>query len=657
MFVASGCLGESKKSSSSVVKQPDSYYASGPITLVADYFADEGLDYTLDANTLFVNLPNETYTYSINNKANWMSLDTNTGIITGVPDQNKVYQNIVITATETLSKIEFKTEAFSLGINGDPLRRYMWHLNNTGQNAFSSGAGVSGIDINSFNVYKNGITGEGIRIAVSDSGVEIKHDDLFQNIIQGVSRDYTLEPPYIGTPIATSAHGTAVSGLIAARGWNNIGLTGVAPKASLAGFQFLSSSQSSSILIHQANGDFDIFNYSYGDFITYDTRSDADYVDFLRYRTANGRSSLGSFYIKAAGNEFMSMDDNSNPSICAPHNANFPLENESPFMMVIGAVNADGEKAFYSNAGSNIWVSAPGGEYGITDPAMISTDLPTCFKGYSKAETVLYNDFEYGHDLNPKCNYTSTMNGTSSAVPVTSGVVALVLAANPALKWRDVKHILAATAVQVDVGHSSWSGTKHPSESYGPCPTLTLTGHTYELGWVANTAGFKFNNFYGFGLIDADAAVALALDSNLDTYNMLPLPALIETNPDFDQSAYDSGSINLEIPDNHKDGATNTQSITSSAVKVESVQVRVQVTHPASGEIGVELTSPGGTKSILMNINNSFLISGDSNLDIVLGSHAFYGETLNGNWKIKVIDGKTGNAGHLVRWRLNFLGH
>jgi len=38
------------------------------------------------------------------------------------------------------------------------------------------------------------------------------------------------------------------------------------------------------------------------------------------------------------------------------------------------------------------------------------------------------------------------MNGTSSATPVTAGVIALMLEANPALTWRDVKHILASTA-------------------------------------------------------------------------------------------------------------------------------------------------------------------------------------------------------------------
>ena len=143
------------------------------------------------------------------------------------------------------------------------------------------------------------------------------------------------------------------------------------------------------------------------------------------------------FFIKAAGNEFSLAEG----SLCAPHNANSPLENESPFQIVVGALDANGEKAVYSNAGSNIWISALGGDYGSTDPAIVTTDLPTCFKGYSKASNVLPNEFEYGHPANPYCDYTSTMNGTSAATPMISGVIALILEANPTLSNRDVKSL------------------------------------------------------------------------------------------------------------------------------------------------------------------------------------------------------------------------
>ena len=99
---------------------------------------------------------------------------------------------------------------------------------------------------------------------------------------------------------------------------------------------------------------------------------------------------------------------------------------------------------------------------------------------------------------------------------------------------------------------------------------------------------------------------------------------------------------------------------------MESVQIKVRASHPASGQLGVELTSPAGTKSILMNINNSFLLrdddedgsaDGDADLNIVLTSHAFYGEDSEGNWTIKVIDGRSGSTGTLTDWKINILGH
>jgi subtilisin-like proprotein convertase family protein len=95
---------------------------------------------------------------------------------------------------------------------------------------------------------------------------------------------------------------------------------------------------------------------------------------------------------------------------------------------------------------------------------------------------------------------------------------------------------------------------------------------------------------------------------------------------------------------------------------VESVQVRVSVTHARSGQVGVELTSPSGTKSILLNINNALLLPvngglADANLNVVLTTHAFYGENANGVWTIKLIDARSDDTGVLNSWSLNILGH
>jgi hypothetical protein len=72
-----------------------------------------------------------------------------------------------------------------------------------------------------------------------------------------------------------------------------------------------------------------------------------------------------------------------------------------------------------------------------------------------------------------------------------------MLEANPELYWRDIKYILAKTAVQIDEDDN---------------------------GWITNKAGYKFHNAYGFGAIDAKAAVQMAIDftnGNLDAVRII----------------------------------------------------------------------------------------------------------------------------------------
>ncbi len=624
------------------------------------------------------------YIFSLSNAPSFFSVNAGSGELTFTDNDAAagLYDGIILKAVSIIDS-SIKQKEFSIGVNGDPLRAYAWHLENTGQKSFSYTTADTGqtcdsqVDgegddkacdnLNLGSVYLQGITGKNIRIAISDSGVELAHDDLAANTLSGEHRDYSLNRPYTGDPVPTSPHGTAVSGIISAVGWNNFGSMGVAPGSKFGAFQFLESVQDTDILISQASGNFRIFNYSYGDEIYQDTVSDSDYIDHIKYQTISDDK----IFIKASGNEFLLAQD----GICTSHNANYPFENESPYMLIVGALSSQSSsvskpsfiKATYSNSGSNLWVSAPGGDDARLAPAILTTDLPTCLRGDSRSVTGLPNSFEDGsHSLNRDCHYTSAMNGTSSATPIVTGVVALLLEAEPGLKMRDVKNILARTSKIVNGDHANnWFGKTHPENAFDSvynCVDLDLSGHEYEQGWVQNNAGFWFNNFYGFGMVDANAAVALA-----KSYDW-PMGTLVEQNQSFNKSKYSSGTVNQSIPDANKDGRTNSITIAGADdLTVESVQVRVNVSHGQSGQVGIELTSPHGTKSILANINNSFLlldkdkdgtIDGDSNLsNFVLTSNAFYGESSAGSWTIKLIDGKSGTTGSLVKWDINILGH
>ena len=539
----------------------------------------------------------------------------------------------------------------------DPLVQYQWHLENTGQTAFSDNAGTPCEDLNLIQTIASGFTGNGVKVAVVDTGLEIAHGDLAPNVVSGASWDFVnLDTDPTNTAATNGDHGTSVAGLIAARGENGIGSSGVAPMASLVGYNFLSG-QSTANQVDSLGGatgtpfksdDVFVFNQSYGTNLTDDflinSLLEAQLVDGV----TNLRGGKGAIYVKSSGNGFGGFGSancsTANSFGVSCQNASMDPSNSAPWNIVTGALNALGLRSSYSTSGSALWMSAPGGEFGyaaatagsgfaanIYQPAMITVDQSGCSAGYSPNSAV--NPFQLqGHAENPNCDYTSTFNGTSSAAPVLAGAIALILEANPALTWRDVKHILASTAKQVDAGNTGTS--------------ITLGGGAYqaELGWTTNAAGYKFHNWYGFGRVDVDAAVTMAqgFSSTFGTFG----------NTGF----VTSGVLSLSIPDNSPTGVPNVNTVSSALTFIEAVQISVSLTHTWTGDIAIELTSPQGTQSILFTTGNGFGSSDNLN-GMILLSNAFYGEAPNGNWTIKIVDGFSGLTGTLTEWQIKIFGH
>ena len=109
---------------------------------------------------------------------------------------------------------------------GDDLYACQWHLKNREEN---------GKDINVEPVWEEGITGEGVNVVVVDDGIDQYHEDLAPNIHPSLNHDYT-DRDDIYHP--KEHHGTAVAGIIAARD-NDVGVRGVAPRATIYGNNFL----------------------------------------------------------------------------------------------------------------------------------------------------------------------------------------------------------------------------------------------------------------------------------------------------------------------------------------------------------------------------------------------------------------------------------
>jgi subtilisin family serine protease len=563
------------------------------------------------------------------------------------------YQNLTTSNTQVDIQVEVSDgtlsaqTTLSFATQTDPLLTQQWHLKNTGQNAFSASSGTAGHDINIGNLHIDGTTGNGVKVAVVDSGLEIGHEDLSANVLPGRSYDYVngdTDP----TPTDNGGdHGTSVAGLIAAKGFNDIGGRGVAPNASLLGFNWLETQLFSEWQKNHGGdqtSDVQIINQSYGANIAgpqtfFDAWNNAAESHLKTVQSTNN-AGKGIVMLKSAGNSFTDIStdmtisgiaidaiaseyvfNNTKPRLSA-NIAGAEPESSSFYQTVISAVNANAADPLssYSSVGASVWVSSPGGEYGSSSPAMIATDLTGCNRGYAKTGE---NGFNGNTSQNDNCNYTSTFNGTSSAAPVASGVAALIMEANDSLTWRDVRHIMAKTAKKIDEGFT-------PIEITNGADTFIA-----EPGWLTNAAGYHFHNWYGFGMVDATAAAALAKDPAY-----VALPAVSETA--FIAPADTSA---VTIPEGNT-GASKTISI-GDDLTVEAVQIKISATHGRDADLAIELTSPAGTKSMVLQPRSLLVMDQDDSenpdfSDTVLLSNAFYGESSQGTWTIKVTDTNNG---------------
>lgn len=496
----------------------------------------------------------------------------------------------------------------------DPLYASQWHLNNTGQAGDAGPAATAGQDVNVEPVWNgcndNGsCKGEGVAIAVVDRGVEIAHRDLQPNVSTALaSRVYSLTAaPANGdpTPAQTdreNAHGTAVAGIVAARDNNGLGGRGVAPRAAITAYALLQASTSSNeadAMAFQAR-DVAVSNNSWGpaDGNGQLSESNSLWRDAIEFGLASGRNGLGTIYVWAAGNGHTSgFNERSTYDGYASYRG----------VIAVGALNAQGRRASYSEPGANVWISAPGGEQCAGDLSIITTDL-------SGAEG--YNTGAGASELGD-VDYTRCMNGTSAAVPSVSGVMALMLQANPALGWRDARAALARSARQTDPADASWK---------------------------TNGAGRRISEVYGFGAVDAKSAV----DAARGWVNLPP------------QRVYRSPSqaVNLPIPDNAPTGVASTLTVAGSNItRIEWVDlVFSAASHPYSGDLRIVLTSPSGTELVLADTHfcDGRCVPHDG---WRFGIAHLLDEAADGVWKISVKDGAVDDVGNVDSWQLTVYGH
>jgi subtilisin family serine protease len=349
----------------------------------------------------------------------------------------------------------------------DPYFQFQWHLLNTGQEVGSPDwlpiFGRPGEDINVAPAWDLGYTGEGVIVAVIDSGTQSLHPDLIGNINLGFQYDAinnsNVQLPDLIDPV--NAHGTSVAGLIAAVGNNGIGTTGVAYNAQIVPIRLIDALfPITDIQIANAfrfgSDQVDVYNNSWGPAtgrLAY-TLTPLE-AAALRDSAVNGRDGLGSIQVFASGNNAASTAFGGTYG-SAGYNGYI-----NRYTIGVGGIdhdgsynNADGTITSYMNAGTSILVAAPTGSFPITigsNPFVgsgIWTTDATGNSGFNVAPLPNGDETDITRDFFPDTNYTSRFNGTSAAAPIVSGVIALMLEANPELTYRDVQEILVRSARQ-----------------------------------------------------------------------------------------------------------------------------------------------------------------------------------------------------------------
>lgn len=581
-----------------------------------------------------------TYTVTSAPSAGTVTIDARTGAFSYAVTGHPASSQDSFTVSVSNGQAAATSAVVTVQLQVDPLLVNQWHIRNTGASAFSTVLPVAGNDMNVAGAWAAGYTGKGIKVAVVDSGLEIEHEDLAANVDKANSFNYltgTNDPsPAPGT--AGADHGTEVAGIIGAVAFNGKGGRGVSFGARLRGYNYTLgpvTNYAAALGGATYSADNAVFNAS---FTSKDMRMRAPDQAMLDIEAnlSSLRSGLGAVLVRSAGNDFVDIPG-LDPRDCEVANrlrvscANPGQEPRisTPIPIVVGATNAEGRRASYSTAGSSLWVSAPGGEYGVDStyrsvsqspdaenlvkPAIVSTARSGCAnRQHAPGMDNALVTGNHRHALN--CQYTATMNGTSAAAPNVSATVALMLEANPKLSARDVKEILARTAKRID-------------PSLAPVTTTTFVSGattTVDQGWVRNANGFWFSNAYGFGLVDAAAAADMAKGYTSFLPAQKSTPMLTST-----------ARAGVVVPPDSVTGyELSLANYNFTFSTVEQVVVSVSFEETAALQCNqVEVTSPAGTKSILLHAGNGYLQT--SAFDVRLLTNAFYGEPVRGTWKFK----------------------
>lgn len=490
----------------------------------------------------------------------------------------------------------------------DPLIHCQWHLQNLGNEIKSSSSyyqktGAIGADLKLFHKIAGKtllelFDGRGYKVHISDSGIQKDHIDLSTNFNSDQSYDFCTgdnnpEPrPKEGETVINSDHGTSVAGIIAAVA-NDQGGMGITHKAKFSVDNAVSTCSVSAETWPKTlkQDGIDIWNGSFGTDTELEHKPNSGGYEIINDVISGHIRDIASSatppvnstaYFKAAGNEgYMGGNANRDPL------------GWNPWIAHIGAVDELFQVTGYSSPGSNTLVTAFGAGEGAS-PGICTTTLGS--------------------------NFDCEFNGTSAATPQASAVGLMIKQAaalvGKNLSPIDIYHILARTAVPV-------SETKEVASG--------ISNKKYR-NYSVNKAGYRHSVNYGFGVINAQKAIALAQDPDYS-----PLPIL----KSYSKTSADScSSLKVQTKSScviRKISFDKDFQVFSARVSLDIKPDYASFTDSENviGQVFAFLIQPDGTRSEI--IRRSTRITGSTyNHNQFFKSYAPYATNAKGDWFVEV---------------------
>nr|XP_031530281.1 neuroendocrine convertase 2 [Vicugna pacos] len=478
----------------------------------------------------------------------------------------------------------------------DPLFTKQWYLINTGQ-----ADGTPGLDLNVAEAWELGYTGKGVTIGIMDDGIDYLHPDLASNYNAEASYDFSSNDPY-PYPRYTddwfNSHGTRCAGEVSAAANNNICGVGVAYSSKVAGKLSLPKGQ----------------------------RRHHTWVPSLA----------------GAGQKFPAEQSQPGPVAQQLQKPRSRLPGLDPAARGASPFPPPHPQGRGGKGSIYVWASGDGGSYDDCNCDGYASSMWTISinSAINDGRTALYDEscsstlastFSNGRKKDPEAgvattdlygNCTLRHSGTSAAAPEAAGVFALALEANLDLTWRDMQHLTVLTSKRNQL-------------------------HDEVHQWRRNGVGLEFNHLFGYGVLDAGAMVKMAKDWKTVPERFHCVGGSVQD----PEKIPSTGKLVLTLTTDACEGKENFVRY------LEHVQAVITVNATRRGDLNINMTSPMGTKSILLSRRPR---DDDSKVGFdkwpFMTTHT-WGEDARGTWTLELgFVGSTPQKGVLKEWTLMLHG-